>query len=102
MYNQYNKNKIALAIPVLTLIFLMSAQRANAYYIPLKTYRGGITVDTTKDGIKHRQIGIHCSSQSIHMAIVNVLTVIQHRSVMVIMMAILIYGINGYTIINTD
>jgi hypothetical protein len=34
MYNQYMKNKIAFAIPVLILIFLMSAQSANAYYVP--------------------------------------------------------------------
>jgi hypothetical protein len=34
MYNLYIKNKIVLAIPVLTFIFLMSAQSANAYYIP--------------------------------------------------------------------
>ena len=46
--------------------------------------------------------GIHCSIKSILMGIVNVLTVIQHHSAMAIMMAILIYGINGYTIINTD
>jgi hypothetical protein len=63
---------------------------------------GGITADTTTDGIKHRQIGIHCSSESILMGIVNVLTVIQHPSAMVIMMVISICGINGYTIINTD
>jgi hypothetical protein len=68
------------AIPVFILIFLCQHKGQMHTTFHLKTYRGGTTAATTTDGIKHRQIGIHSRSESIPMAIVNVLTVIQHRS----------------------